>query len=167
MQRANNFSALVRFSPSLGLGCLAFCLWTTVQHVDVQADVVGHWRLEPGNDFLTDSVGNAHLETNVGPVESVSHPAGDRGVFFPKELPGVGSNLGAARFGPDVGELISEDAPLIDNDFTIELFANVHNFSAGASSSHFVAQLNPAHPTGAQSLPQFGWTLHAHMNGWR
>ncbi|MCA9213752.1 MAG: hypothetical protein KDB27_11835, partial [Planctomycetales bacterium] len=80
--------------------------------------------------------------------------------MFPNELKGIGENLGGASFGADVGELISEDGPLLDGDFTIELFANVHNFSASTLSAHLVAQTAPYDPSGLNSRAEFGWTLH-------
>ena len=155
---------LQRFLPSLRLSFLTICLFGPAQHAWTQADVVGHWRLEPGNDFFMDSVGNAHLKFNGAEAESVSHPVGDRGSLFPNELAGIGENLGAASFGPGVGELISEDGPLLDDDFTIELFANIHNFGASQMSAHLVAQTNPANASGQRGLSEFSWTLHVRMD---
>ena len=164
-QSSTPLPSLQRFLPSLRLSFLTICLFGLAQHAWAQANVVGHWRLEPGNDFFMDSVGNAHLEFNGVEAESVSLPAGDRGSLFPNESSGIGENLGGASFGPGVGELISEDGPLLDDDFTIELFANIHNFGASNMSAHLVAQTNPANASGVAGLSEFGWTLHVRMDG--
>lgn len=166
MQRIDDlFISMVRTSASVVcVSCVAFCLLIAVTRVGVRAEVVGHWRLEPGNDFFTDSVGDADLATSFGPVEPVSLPSDDRGVSFPKDLTDIGPNRGAAHFGSEVAELISENAPLIDDDFTIETYANVHNFSASQMSAHLVAQTNPANASGRGGLSEFGWTLHVRMD---
>lgn len=166
MQRIESSTkSLLRILPALRLCFLTICLFSVAQHVWAQPDVVGHWRLEPGNDFFLDSVGNAHLEFNGAEAQSVSLPAGDRGELFPKELAGIGQNLGGASFGPGVGELISEEGPLLDEDFTIEVFANIHNFAASNMSAHLAAQTNPANASGSRGLSEFSWTLHVRMDG--
>lgn len=131
---------------------------------DAPAQVLHHWRFEPGA-FLEDSVGGAVLVPSGAAGDGstfgqVSIPDQGRGDHFPVAFGQAGANSSAVEFrqpfGTSPGGLDAANTTTVTADFTIEVFANLQNISASSIGANLSAQA-----AGPSDVARFSWVLLA------
>ncbi len=125
------------------------------------AEALHYYRFESDPGVTADSAGDSPLSPR-GPVTRMTLSDVGPGRYFPKALAGIGRNEFAIASAGSASGLLAENTTLVDDVFTIELFAHFDSLDATVGRSVLSAQAG--FPRDGESST-FGWAFVVERTG--